>query len=190
MIYEKKLKKYIYRTKKFWKLKTFSIRHISISLIISQKIRFELGRKIRMNIYNIIGEKWKRKKLLKITNEQWKELGLSGQKLKTIKKIIKKKKVTLDFIKKLKGVGKWTRKALKLYLGHKNIFLIEDFWIRNRFQEILQKKNKTKKDLEHIRKKYYQGIKKSYLSCFLWRIKKSGTQSIINGKKLTRKNFL
>jgi 3-methyladenine DNA glycosylase/8-oxoguanine DNA glycosylase len=185
----------IEKTKTFWQTKQYSIYHNTISLIISQKIAFQIGRKIRQNLFDLIKENEFTKENIKVlTDLQLVNIGLCLPKINTIREI--SKCITIDHnkyindISKIKGIGNWTIKCLKiLNLNLSNIFLSEDLWIRKRVSELI-KVNMilTQKQCDNV--VLNSQINKSILTKFLWRITPHGIIALQNNIELKRDHFL
>jgi 3-methyladenine DNA glycosylase/8-oxoguanine DNA glycosylase len=187
----------IEKTKIFWQIKQYSIYHNTISLIISQKVSFQIGRKIRQKLFDLVKEnEFTKENIGVLTNTQLVDIGLCMPKINTIHEISKYTKVIidndkyLDNIFKIKGIGIWTIKCLKiLNLESSNIFLSEDLWIRKRVSELTKSKiTLTQKQCDNVI--FDLQINKSILTKFLWRITPNGIIALQNNIELTKDHFL
>lgn len=183
-------------TKSYYELKKYSIFHQAISLIISQKITFLLGKTIRKKMFDelsLIGEnQFTKENILLFDDDKLKSFGLDILKIKTLKHVCDLDYVDdLDFInkiEKIKGIGVWTIKSLMIMADIGNEFLSEDLWIRKRVSELLES-NKTITITECD--KLVSNIKnKRVLSRFFWRIKPEGIQKILHNKELDKNDFV
>lgn len=124
-------------TKNFYKLKHYGIFHQTISLIISQKISFSSSRKIRQKMFELIfpEKEFTVKNISNITKDTLISFGIDENKYETILNILKldnsNENQWITKISKIKGIGSWTIKCLKIMFNIDNdLFLYEDLWIR------------------------------------------------------------
>jgi 3-methyladenine DNA glycosylase/8-oxoguanine DNA glycosylase len=191
---ERIIKDYIKNTNKYWLLPQKSLFHNTISLLTSQKIKFSESRNIRKKLYELNQEQneYSIKIFENLTNKDFIKCGISNNIIEIIKNVIeleKNKLLTIEKLENLKGIGPWTIKSLKIMNNFdNNIFLYEDYWIRQRLSELV-KSNKILTQSE-CKKIFINSTNCSEISMFLWRIKKSGTFQIINNLELTKDNFL
>lgn len=184
-------------TEKYYKLKEYSFFHQTISLIISQKISFKKSRSIRSKIFEkIFPEKEFTIQNFKFIKEDLKNFGLNETQIDTINNIIEIYNKDLDVInwihkiQKIKGIGIWTIKCLKIMFNIDNdIFLSEDFWIRSRLSELYNYNYvitiKESNDISIQWKGYRTNVSK-----FLWRIKPEGIEALKNKDLLIKEHFL
>lgn len=178
----------------FFTLPSKSLFHNLISLIISQKIRFSQSRKIRQQLYALLNtNEYTIDNLDSLSNDTLKSVGLSDDKINCIRSILKIENLTLDKISKIKGVGPWTLKALQILTdANDDLFLSEDYYIRQRFSELIQSnKILTTKQLDNYIVKFPNWIgQKTVISRFFWRIKPEGIIHLLQTLTLTRDDFL
>lgn len=178
----------------FFTLPPKTLFHNLISLIISQKIRFGQGRKIRQQLYSLLNtDEYTPNGLNSLSDDTLKSIGLSDDKINCIRAILGLEDLTLDRAAQIKGIGPWTIKALSILTnGSNDIFLSEDYWIRQRFSELIQSsKILTSRQLENYIAKFPNWVgQKTLISRFLWRIKPEGIMALLNSESLTREHFL
>lgn len=184
------------QTKQFWKINEHTIFHNTISLVISQKVSFNIGRNIRIKLFELIGSsEFTKDNISQLSDCEMQNIGLDKNKIILVKLIIRiNKKNNLEFLNELlnlKGIGKWTIKALQiLNLNDSNIFLSEDLWIRKRLSELIGIKSVlTIKDCDNL-VNFDCKINKSNLTRFLWRIKPEGIIALKNKQLLCIDHFL
>lgn len=185
---------YINKTEKFWDIPKKSFFHNTISLLTSQKIKFVESKNIRKKLYelNNNNNEYNIDIFNNLTNDDFLNCGLSINIINIIRTVIeleKKNILTIDELKKIKGIGIWTIKSLHIMNNlSNNILLYEDFWIRQRLTELT---NSNKILTQSECKKLFNDLNNlSEISRFLWRITKKGTYKIINNMQLTRDDFL
>lgn len=180
----------IQQTSSFWNLPKKTLFHNLINLVISQKISFAEGRKIRQNLYKKINNYEITKEIIKnLTDIDFKKCGMDNNKIEVVKKIIEEENLTITSISKIKGIGPWTIKSLKILNDESGIFLSEDYWIRKRLKELYNKeKIPSIKEAELLVKDV--DCDKSHISKFLWRIKPQGIEKIKNNINLEKNDFL
>jgi 3-methyladenine DNA glycosylase/8-oxoguanine DNA glycosylase len=94
---------------------------------------------------------------------------------------------------KIKGIGPWTLKALKvIHEPDGDVFLVEDYYIRQRLSELkgLGKTCTASAAKKLARESTEWAGNLTMISNFLWRIKSSGIQKIIDCEPLDRDDFL
>jgi len=191
---EEVLNKYMNVTKDFWTLKPKTLFHNTISLLTSQKIKFSESRAIRKKLYelNENREEYCPKIFANLSFINFKNCGLEDNIINCMFEVIeleKSNKLTIENLENIKGIGPWTIKSLKIMNKlDDNVFLFEDYWIRQRLSEIV----KSDKILTQSEcKKYVNNYKNlSDVSRFLWRINKNGTRKILNNQELERSDFV
>lgn len=191
---EEVLNKYMNVTKEYWTLKPKTLFHNAISLLTSQKIKFSESRAIRKKLYelNENREEYCPKIFSNLKFDNFKNCGLEDNIINSMFEVIgleKSNNLTIENLQKIKGVGPWTIKSLKIMNDlDDNVFLFEDYWIRQRLTEIA----KSYKILTQSEcKKYVINYKNlSDVSRFLWRINKSGTRKILNNQELCKEDFV
>lgn len=185
-------------TKKWYNVKKYGLFHQTISLIISQKISFVQSRTIRSEIFKIISpdKEFSRNNLLKIGKDKLISIGIDENKYNVISNIINLKQnddnklLWLSEIEKIKGIGPWTIKCIKIMFDiEDDIFLYEDLWIRKRLSELLScDKTLSPKECNQLSSSW-KGYR-TLVSKFLWRIKPEGITAIKNNKILKENHFL
>lgn len=170
--------------------------HNTISLIISQQIKFSQGRLIRKKLYNLLNslssDSSQHDHILKgLTQQDWVKLGLPSNKIQCIIEVATIPNLTIESLINIKGIGPWTIKALKILMdSDPNVFLNEDLWIRKRMSELCNsKKVLTPFELTHISNKI-PTTNLTQISRFLWRLKPEGVVNLLNGRELTRQDFI
>lgn len=180
----------IIKTKTYWTTPKKSLFHNTISLITSQQISFQKGREIRQKIYAKINSfEITHENLKKLSRDDFMNYGIDEKRVNTITELLKIKNLTIEKISKLKGIGSWTIKSLKILNDEPNILLSEDYWIRKQMSKLINlPKVATIKEIENQTKNYEHD--KSELTKFLWRIKDTGIDKIKENKELLREDFL
>jgi 3-methyladenine DNA glycosylase/8-oxoguanine DNA glycosylase len=183
------------QTKLFWSIKTHAIYHNAISLVISQKVSFKVGRSIRTKLFSLIGlSEFTKDNIKQLTESEMLNVGLDKNKIILINAITKLNDsdnlIFINEISKLKGIGIWTIKALKiLNLDDSDIFLAEDLWIRKRLSELMNHKTTlTIQECNNLSNTIK--INKTHISKFLWRIKPEGIIALKNKQILNINHFL
>lgn len=186
-------------SRKFWEIPPKPVFHHLISLLTSQEVKFSIGRKIRHSLYAISSAVGCNgvitpELILSLTDQQLSSTGLSPQRCITAKELARfsYEVKTIDDYAKINGVGQWTIKGLKILFNlDSRIILYEDKWIRKRLAELHQLPPRTvltpiqAKDLF----KPWEGYE-TLMSYFLWRIKPTGINRIIQRQPLTRDDFV
>jgi 3-methyladenine DNA glycosylase/8-oxoguanine DNA glycosylase len=111
--------------------------HNLVSLIISQRIRFAVGRKIRSKIYKVLGTD-SLDNIMSLTYSQRIECGLGDNKWRIIEDL------SAGFrdgqIGEIKGIGSWTINCAKLMVGDYSCgFLATDGSVNNLVRKIIGK---------------------------------------------------
>lgn len=175
----------------FYKLQKHSLYHDVISLVISQRIPFKRSKEIRQKLGKICFPFT----AIEMQNIDFSTVGLTNKNIieciKQITTLELQSNLNINTIKDIKGIGKWTYKALQI-MGYEkvNLFLKEDAWIRKRLTQIVYGQIKTISMKEAQQLVEQENCNLTQLSLFLWRIKDCGVVKIKNGEKLTRDNFL
>ena len=150
--------------------------------VIGQRIRFERAREIRRQLGT--GE-WTLEQLMEAP---WSTFHLSTTTIATIRTILglaKQSKLETNW-ESIKGVGRWTVKAVKLIRNDDpTIWLWEDKWVIQRMRDYLQCPSGDVKTWMAL----YPGVPRD-ASMFFWRIRPEGIVHIHQGKDLTRDDFL
>lgn len=201
----------------WYQVKKNTLYHDLISLIISQRIAFNLGRQIRDKLRKehekVYQDGTYRPELVKMLD--LKSFGISNlNMIDCINHVTKKSgdsKLRLNEIRNISGIGDWTYKAL-IIMGHmssdgfqedSDVFLKEDAWIRKRLAQLVygKPKNISQKEADTLindhtlindqkEKVQKEPLNKTQLSQFLWRIKESGISKICDNKRLLREDFI
>ena len=186
-------------TKQYWDIHyKWSIFHQLISLIISQRIRFSLGRQIRQNLYKHLnlpnGNSLIPLQIRTLSDIDYKNIKMPADKIKIIHNVldaIKDDEWDQDFellltkLEKINGIGSWTISALKIMFyadKYPNILLISDYWVKSRLSEL-------KPEFKNYINAHNQ-INLSNISKFLWRIKPIGIQKLNNNIEISNEDFL
>jgi 3-methyladenine DNA glycosylase/8-oxoguanine DNA glycosylase len=184
-------------TQQYWDIhQKWSLFHQTISLVISQRIRFSLGRQIRQNLYRFLGLEYGYSitpaQIRALSSNDYKTICMPKNKIAIITNIIRNigdEEWNMDFdnllikLEKINGIGPWTISALKIMFHsnkYPNIFLTSDKWIESRFSELNLDLKTVVKNAPNL----------SNVSKFLWRIKPSGVQKLNNLQQLTADDFL
>lgn len=184
------------KTSEFYKQKQYSIEHQTVSLIISQKVSFTIGKNIRKKLFELTkGEEFVKNNMNKISNEQLVKIGIDSNKIKTIRNVLNVEFEHTDkyinAIDKINGIGTWTIKCLKImFKTDPDIMLVEDLWIRKRLQELLRlNKLPTMSECNKL-SNIWSGYR-TIVSLFLWRIKPDGIKQLLqDSSKLTKEHFI
>lgn len=183
----------------FWNLKPRGLFHETVSLIISQKIRLSLSRKIRADLYKILGTN-----ILTFDNirlvpyERLISIGFTEKLIETIycvPRAIDDSLLTIDYFElylmellKIKGVGPWTINGIKVMYNYKNTYLCNDKYI-NKNVSLLFEKDLDEIDIEEIWEDCFHENKRN-MCMFFWRIKTTSLVKIRYGHQLTRDDFI
>ena len=197
-------------TKQYWDIHSqYTLFHHLISLIISQKIRFETGRKIRQNLYRYLnlefGSSITAPQIRQLTDLDFQRICISNDKVRIIRTILTQipdfewnKTITKGFdtiteidatfnsLQKISGIGPWTISSLKIMLYssiYSNILLTSDKWIAARISEL-------RPELKNVVNQSNYAVNLSEVSKFLWRIKPDGIRKFNAGIMLGREDFL
>jgi 3-methyladenine DNA glycosylase/8-oxoguanine DNA glycosylase len=188
-------------TKQWWLQPTRSLLHNAISCVISMRIKFEKSREIRQKIYNSIGKEGKveiTKENFKFKNQTLCEYGLSTEQIRIIREILtfdnkkseNKEQLTIKDLTKIKGIGVWTIKAVKILMNEDlDVSLEQDYYIRKMLSELYgYKKVITETEARKILQTWNGN--RSQISYFLWRLKFESIEKILENVKLERHDFL
>lgn len=183
------------KTREYWMIKRKTQFHHIIAQYITKMIRFTESQKIRRNLYELLGDPYNKEIFDKCNDNELIKCGLSLQQIITLRNIsnLINEKDTIDDnlqrIYKIKGVGTWTIKSIRLILtDDHDIFLHEDSYIRSRLAELYNLNSLTLTQAKDIGYSWHQY--RSTISMFLWRIKKAGIEKIKSGEILLREDFL
>lgn len=172
----------------------------TISLIVSQQVKFSQGRVIRKRLYELIDAKTSKTSsgstdtdtiLRSLTHKDWKDLGLTPNKISTILEITSMSNLSVDNLDHIKGIGPWTIKALKVLTNSDpNVFLSEDLWIRKRFSELVGTRTLSSKELDEMMGNSDTNSNLTQVSRFLWRLKPENVQKLVQSQELSREDFV
>lgn len=181
-------------------LKERSLFHNIISLVISQRVRFQVGRDIRNKLYELLlSDNITIKGISKLSDKELKKIGIEQYKIDIIRYIVMIYKPELSVVEllqqlcEIKGIGIWTIKSLKILNDLDNeTFLSEDYYIRQRLSELVKSECiLTSKECQEIASKYWDKREFTLVSKFLWRIKPEGINIILKEeRKLEKHDFL
>lgn len=150
-----------------------------VGAIVGQVISYEEAKKIRGKLYNLLGSAdFTIADVEKITNEQFKEIGLDDQKIEIIRTanaFILRYYIDLsnpnDLAKLLgiKGIGEWTIQTTKLTsMTDVDIFPCNDVFLRKKVQQLYDlPRRPTEKQTATIAKKW--APYRSIVCWYLWR---------------------
>ena len=188
-------------TKQWWLQPKRSLLHNAISCVISQRIPFQKSKEIRQKIYNSIGKEGK----IEITKENFKfkdktllEYGLSKEQIRIIREILSivnkksenKEQLTIKDLTKIKGIGVWTIKAVKILMNEEpDVSLEQDYYVRKVLSGLYgYQKVITETEARKILQTWNGN--RSSVSYFLWRLNFSSIEKILENRKLERHDFL
>ena len=128
--------------------------HNMMSLIISQRIRFTHGRKIRERIYKILGE-FKLDKIMELTEENRTKAGLLPAKWEIMKNFHaawgKTRAEGVEQFHSVVGIGEWTIACAKIMSGDYSCgFIAGDLAVRKRLSEMLNIPRLTEKSTKKL----------------------------------------
>lgn len=185
----------IENTREYWQLPVKTQFHHIVSQYVTKMVKFSISQKIRRNLYLLLGDPYNQEVFNNSLDYNLRQCNLSNEQIITLRyisSIINENdnlEVNLQRLSLVQGVGSWTIKSIRLMMTNDNtIFLYEDSYIRDRLAELYNLNKLTQTQAKEIGTKWE--IYQSYLSKFLWRIKKSGVQKIKLGILLTREDFL
>ena len=143
--------------------------HNMMSLIISQRIRFSRGRKIREKIYKILNE-YTLDRIIELTEKQRKTIGLSDEKWIIINLFhisIREGKTNFNDIK---GIGEWTINCSLIMSGDYSCgFIVGDLAVRKKLAELLKLPKLTLADTKKLVSSWPHTIKeKGIIFSKLW----------------------
>lgn len=148
-----------------------------IGAIIGQLISFKQARKIRSNLYAVLGDNFTVKSIDDSSDTKLESFGISKDKIRIIRDVNEyldnMNEITVKVLKDLKnnvsGIGEWTLQTVYLtsFLTEKglNVFPMKDVFIKKRIKELY---GITKeKDIYSLTQKWkpYRGI----VTWYLWR---------------------
>lgn len=168
---------------------TLSSYHQLISLVTSQQISFEAGRNLRKQLYLEVGYPLTPQNISSINLSKY----LTPAKQFTVRAITEMALLDnndlINRVKNIKGVGPWTLKgAYILTEVSQEEPLFEDAYVRKRLSEIFGLTIGIKEA-----KTFFDTLpdnKRSIVSYFLWRIRKTSTWKVSRGERLERSDFL
>ncbi len=152
--------------------------------IINQQISNKVGAVILSRFLALFdGKLADPKKLLKLSDEKLRAVGVSGSKVKYLKdlaqKVVDKELKLVDLVKLeekdiieqltlVKGIGVWTAEMFMIFsLGREDVFSHGDFALKKAVAQIYNLENPTKQQIEEITLKWIPY--RSYACKILWR---------------------
>lgn len=180
-------------TELYWRQPERSLIHNAISCVISMRIPFKKSREIRQKIYTSIGKEGK----VEITKDNFKfkdktliSYGLSNEQVRIIREILNNDINTIKDLTKIKGIGIWTLKAIKILMNvDPDISLEQDYYIRNNLTLLYgYKKVMTETETKKILQTW-KGYR-TQISYMLWRLKPEGILKILAEQKLNKYDFI
>ena len=154
--------------------------HAVISCIISQKISFQRSRGIRRKLYKELGSDIFTKS--KIESLNLNDLGLDARVIEIIDQVNRLENLSFKNLAKISGIGKWTIDAVKILTYYDpDIALYKDKYIRKILSGLY-----GKTFTEGTAKAWFEKVSnKSLVSRFLWRLKYTSINKIIDSEPLT-----
>lgn len=193
------LKKYMEMTFNYWNLQPRGLYHDTISLILSQKVRFHQGRKIRSELYKLLGTSIiDYDNLRTINQDKLLSLGINPNTLNTIYSIPKIIYTDLtveifinyiNIISQIRGIGPWTIDSLKVIYYYDNIYLTKDKYINKNLSKLLDLQNLTDSEIKYLWETYFSFGKRN-MCLFFWRIKTNSINKIKNFQLLDSEDFI
>lgn len=180
-------------TELYWRQPERSLIHNAISCVISMRIPFKKSREIRQKIYTSIGKEGK----VEITRDNFKfkdktllSYGLSNEQIRIIREILNNDIKTIKDLTKIKGIGIWTVKAIKILMNvDPDISLEQDYYIRNNLTLLYgYKKVMTETEARKILQTWRGN--RTQISYMLWRLKPEGIMKIFEEQKLDKYDFI
>lgn len=169
-----------------------SLTHNTILMIVASRLNNTKSEEIKKKLYSSIGKEGK----IELTRENFKfkdktllSYGLSHEQIKLIREVLEMKEITIKNLTKIKGIGIWTIKALKVITNEDNICFEQDYNVRNNLgllygYDKLVSESEVKKILSS-----WNG-NRTIISYFLWRLKKEAIVKILEEEKLEYTDFL
>lgn len=198
LVDHEQIKRVIESTRAWWELPRKTQFHHILSQYITKMVRFSVSRKIRSNLYALLGDPYSQSLFNAILRDNVQCLlscGLNNEQIDTLRiisNLVDEKDCldnNLERISGIVGVGAWTLKSIRLILdSDSDIFLYEDSYIRSRLAELYGVSSLTPTKAKQIGLEWTH--RQTDLSKFLWRIKKSGTDKIRRNAELERDDFL
>jgi 3-methyladenine DNA glycosylase/8-oxoguanine DNA glycosylase len=197
-------------TKNYYQFPTRSLLHNTILMIIYSRLNNVKSQEIKNKIYNSIGKEGK----IELTSENFKfkdktllSYGLSHEQIDLIRKVLEisktekkeelniknltKEELNIKNLTKIKGIGIWIIKALKIIMNDKleekekndNICFEQDYNVRNNLG-LLYGYNKLVSETEAKKILNTWNDNKTIVSYFLWRLKKEAVFKILGFNEL------
>jgi 3-methyladenine DNA glycosylase/8-oxoguanine DNA glycosylase len=182
-------------TTEYWMLVKKTKFHHCIAQYVTKMVKFKQSQIIRRDLYGILGDPYSQDKFNTCSDAELIKCGLSEEQIATLRYISslinesEDLETNLQRLSQVRGVGPWTLKSIRLMLSDDtHIFLYEDSYIRTRLAELYGVTSLSQSQAKNIALAWceYQ----SYLSKFLWRIKKSGITKIKLQMPLLKEDFL
>lgn len=189
-------------THPYWLIDVKPFFHHAIAQCITQQISFKQSRLIRQKLYTILGDPYDQAMFDNADDITLSKCGINDSMIQILRLVSeqinpdKSDNDNLDAIHKIRGVGNWTIKSIKLMrrsAGFENIILFEDYYIRKRLGEFFGKTIVSQSDA----KTYVEKLGKIYqldcgiISLFFWRITSDGIRQIDLGRvNLDRTHFV
>jgi len=150
--------------------------------IIYQQLAGKAASTIFGRFENLVGGKVTPEQVLKYTDQELRNIGLSFAKARYVRDLAQKvqnSEVILDKLDtlsdeeviteltKVKGIGRWTAQMFLLFTLHReDIFSYQDLGLRNGFIKLYNKTNPTQKEIEEVVSRW--SPYKSYGALALW----------------------
>lgn len=162
--------------------------HTACSCVLAQQVSFNVGRKIRQELYQLCGFPLEKDKILNTTISI---KNLTPERLKLLRDLasidINDIKETLNEYAKLKGFGQWTYGAVSILMDiDEHVNLYNDAYIRKNIGLYLGY-NMTMKECKDYISTTNHETKVCYL---LWRLKPTSIVKIKNNEILTKGDFI
>lgn len=158
--------------------------HNVISLILSQRIPFATSRLLRQKIFRALATSEFTRENIKLLAD----IPIPGLPTDKLNLMLTASTTPDNMMCTMKGIGPWTVNALKVLDGTATQILYEDFWVRQRLSELLDRPTMTIAQAKRIVPP--PGMNAALVSMFLWRIKQEGIVALKAGTALERCHFL
>lgn len=167
-----------------------------VSLITSQQVKFEKGRRIRKTLYELVNGVITPTTIKLTSIDELCATGLTRPRAIAIKRLadvhVQNDDELMNEVSRIPGIASWTLKGAQLLTYDptlvRNIALYEDMWIRKRLGEY--KKQMFPLSLKASKEMFATFQNPSLVSYFLWRIQPSGIQKILRNELLLRTDFV
>lgn len=168
-----------------------SLTHNAILMIIANRLNNEKSEEVKKKLYSSIGREGKvelSKENFKFKDKTLLSYGLSHDQIKLIREVLEMKEINIKNLTKIKGIGIWTIKALKIITNEDNVCFEQDYNVRNNLgllygYDKLVPESEVKKILSS-----WNG-NRTIISYFLWRLKKESIVKILEDQKLSYLDF-